>query len=83
MSRDKGELSKPRPRVYAQNREQLLRGKILDRYPSLRRFALDVGIPYSTLMTLLTRGVGGASFDTVARICRALELDIDELYCGD
>ena len=66
-----------------QPREQLLRGRILDSYPSLRRFALDAGIPYSTLMTLLTRGVGGASFDTVVRICRALKMDIDELYCGD
>lgn len=84
MNSERNEPSEPRQRhKYTQPREQLLRGKILDRYPSLRRFALDAGIPYSTLMTLLTRGVGGASFDTVARICRALKMDIDELYCGD
>ena len=53
-------------------REQMLRWRILDEYGSLRRFAAAVDIPYSTLLTLLTRGVGGASFDTVLRICRAL-----------
>ena len=84
MNSERNEQSEPRQRhKYTQPREQLLRGRILDSYPSLRRFALDAGIPYSTLMTLLTRGVGGASFDTVARICHALELDIDDLYCGD
>ena len=84
MNSERNEPSEPRQRhKYTQPREQLLRGKILDRYPSLRRFAPDAGIPYSTLMTLLTRGVGGASFVTVARICHALELDIGELYCGD
>lgn len=54
------------------NREQKLRGLILDRYASLRRFSAQAGIPYSTLMTLLSRDMGGASFDTVLKICRAL-----------
>ena len=56
-----------------------LRCLILDRYASLRQFAQEAGIPYSTLMTLLTRGVGGASFDVVMLICRQLELDPREL----
>ena len=56
-------------------REQRLRNAILNRYVSLRQFAKDAGIPYSTLTTILTRGVGGASFDAVIAICRALELD--------
>lgn len=57
------------------NREQLLRNLILDRYPSLRQFAKEADIPYSSLMTLLSRGVGGSSFDTVIRLCRALKID--------
>ena len=55
-------------------REQLLRNRILDRYTSLRQFAQAADIPYSTLMTILSRGVGGASFDAVMQICKALEL---------
>ena len=56
-------------------REQNLRNLILDRCTSLRQFAMEAGIPYSTLMTLLSRGIGGASFDTVVQICRALDID--------
>ena len=62
------------------NREQKLRNLILDRYTSLRRFAIESDIPYSTLMTLLSRDIGGASFDLVLRICRKLEIDPFELY---
>lgn len=56
-------------------REQTLRNQILDQYPSLRQFALEADIPYSTLMTLLSRDVGGASFDVVLRICKKLNID--------
>lgn len=61
------------------NRELKLRNLILDRYASLRQFANDADIPYSTLMTLLSRGVGGASFDIVIRICKILGIDPLEL----
>lgn len=61
-------------------REQHLRNRILDKYESLRRFALQADIPYSSVMTLLTRGIGGASFDTVMRICQVLDMDPAELY---
>ena len=56
-------------------REQRLRNAILDRYASLRQFAIAADLPYSTLMTILTRGVGGASFDAVIAICKTLDLD--------
>ncbi|MBE6578192.1 MAG: helix-turn-helix transcriptional regulator [Ruminococcaceae bacterium] len=64
------------------SREQRLRNLILDRYQSLRRFAIEADIPYSTLMTLLSRDLGGASFDVVMKICRALGIDPMELYCN-
>jgi len=57
------------------SREWMLRNLILDRYPSLRSFAVAADIPYSTLMTLLSRDVGSASFDVVIRICRTLQID--------
>ena len=56
-------------------REQRLRNAILDRFACLRQFAVAANIPYSTLMTILTRGVGGASFDAIMAICKALDLD--------
>ena len=65
------------------NREQKLRNLILDRYQSLRKFAIEAEIPYSTLMTLLSRDVGGASFDVMMKICEALGIDPMELYDRD
>ena len=62
------------------NREQKLRNLILDRYSSLRQFAIEADIPYSTLMTLLSRDVGGASFDIVVKICKQLDIDPMDIY---
>ena len=62
------------------NREQKLRNLILDRYTSLRQFAIEADIPYSTLMTLLSRDVGGASFDVIIKICKQLNVDPMEVY---
>lgn len=62
------------------NREQKLRNLILDSFPSLRQFAVEADIPYSTLMTILSRDIGGASFDAVIKICRTLQLDPMEIY---
>lgn len=61
------------------NREQRLRNLILDRYTSLRQFSKEADIPYSSLMTLLSRGIGGASFDTVICICKKLGIDPNDL----
>lgn len=61
------------------SRELNLRNLILDRYVSLRQFAMEADIPYSTLMTLLSKGVGGASFDVIIKICKALEIDPMEI----
>ncbi len=56
-------------------REQRLRNLILDKYISLRQFAIESDIPYSTLMTLLSRDMGNASFDLVVKICQRLDVD--------
>lgn len=61
------------------SREQKLRNIILDNYSSLRQFAIEADIPYSSLMTLLSRDIGGASFDTVMQICKQLNIDPSEL----
>jgi len=61
------------------NREEKLRNKILDNYISLRQFSIEADIPYSTLMTILSRGIGGASFDVIIRLCRKLEINPFEI----
>ena len=63
-------------------REMMLRNRILDNYPSLRQFALEADIPYSSLMTILSRGIGGASFDMVMQICHKLQMDPSTLMAA-
>jgi len=60
-------------------RENRLRNLILDRYTSLRRFSIEANIPYSTLMTILSRGISGASFDTVLQICKVLQISPNDI----
>lgn len=62
-----------------QTREQKLRNLILDNYVSLRQFALEADIPYSSLTTGLSRGIAGMQFDTVIKLCNTLGLDPREL----
>ena len=62
------------------SRELRLRNLILDKYPSLRQFSVEADIPYSTLMTLLSRDIGSASFDTVIKICKTLDVKPEEFY---
>ena len=61
------------------NREQKLRNLILDKFVSLRKFAFEADIPYSSLTTILERGIAGASFDTVIKICKTLEIDPESI----
>lgn len=63
-------------------RELVLRNLILDKYPSLRQFALEADIPYSSLMTILSRGIGGASFDLIMQICQKLQIDPSALVAN-
>lgn len=54
---------------------EILKTEILKKYRSVRQFALDMNIPYSTLVTALERGIDGMAYGTVIRICDKLNLN--------
>ena len=54
---------------------EILKKEILNRYRSVRQFALEMNIPYSTLVTALERGIDGMAYGTVIRICDKLNLN--------
>ena len=54
---------------------EILRKEILRQYKSVRAFALDMNIPYSTLVTALDRGVEGMAYGTVIKMCDRLSLN--------
>lgn len=48
---------------------------------SIKTFAENCGIPSTTLYSILKRGVGKASVDTIITICKHLHITIEELDC--
>lgn len=54
---------------------KLLKKEILSQYKSVRQFAIEMKIPYSTLVTALDRGIEGMAYGTVIRICDKLNLN--------
>ena len=54
---------------------EVLKKVILSQYKSVRQFAVEMDIPYSTLVTALERGIEGMAYSTVIRICDVLSLN--------
>ena len=63
--------------------EDKLRNHILSRYKSLREFTQTADIPYTTLDSILKRGIGNSSINNVIKICKALHISADELADGN
>lgn len=62
--------------------EEQLKQRILSQYRSIRAFTTEINVPYSTIDTMLKRGISGASVTTVIRVCNALNVDVDALADG-
>ena len=54
---------------------EILKAEILNQYKSVRQFAIEMEIPYSTLVTALDRGIEGMAYGTVIRMCDRLNLN--------
>lgn len=54
---------------------EVLKQEILRQYKSVRQFAIEMEIPYSTLVTALDRGIEGMAYGTVIRMCDKLSLN--------
>ena len=65
------------------SREEFLRTIIEDRYGSLRAFTKNIGMPYTTLVSILKRGIGNTSVDNILKICKHLGIPPESLYEDD
>lgn len=65
------------------NREEFLRTIIKDRYGSLRAFAKNIDMPYTTLVSMLKRGISNAGIDNFLKICKHLNIPPESLYGND
>ena len=59
-----------------------LKELILSKYKSLREFAIKIDMPYSTIDTILKRGVDKANINNIIRICKELNIDTEALGEG-
>lgn len=60
-------------------REEVLKNYICMKYKSVRQFAIDKNLKYSTIASLLSHDLGKANIDTVFEICKALNISADAL----
>lgn len=60
-------------------KEAYIRELILQRCATVKDFAASIEMPYTTLLGMLKNGLGGAAVDNVIRVCRALDLTVEEL----
>lgn len=59
--------------------EERLKQEILKRYKSVRAFTQEIGVSYSTVDSMLKRGVTGAGVGTVLKVCGALGIEVESL----
>lgn len=62
--------------------EEKLKEYILSRYKSIREFVSYTDLSYSTVDSILKRGVENSSVSNIIKICKVLGISADELATG-
>ncbi|XOQ26476.1 MAG: HTH cro/C1-type domain-containing protein [Mitsuokella multacida] len=60
-------------------REDFIRSLIKSKGYTLKAFSQEIGMPYTTLLSILNGSIGGAAMDNVLKICHALGISLDDL----
>ena len=62
--------------------ENELKNLIVSRYGTVKAFALEIGMPNSTLDSIFRRGIQNASITNIIKICHQLNISTDQLCSG-
>ena len=62
------------------NREIYLKELIESKFGSVRYFAEQIGVPYTTVRSILERGVLNAKMENIINICKGLGITPEQLY---
>ena len=57
--------------------EDKLKQIIIDKYGSVRQFAIKIDIPYTTIDSILKRGINNSNVGNVLKICQSLNISLD------
>lgn len=61
------------------NREDFLKHLIESKYGNVKAFSEAINIPYTTVRSILERGVGKAQVDNIIKICNGLGISPEQL----
>lgn len=56
---------------------------ILHEYKSVRAFTRSIDVPYSTIDSMLKKGIGGTGINTMIKVCKALDVDLESIETGE
>lgn len=60
-------------------RAEIIKKLIKEKGTNTKAFAEKIGLPYTTLRSMLERNIGNASVDNVIKVCRGLGISVEEL----
>ena len=59
--------------------ENKIKQIIIEKYGSVKRFSDKIEVPYTTIDTILKRGLKNSNVLNVLKMCNELNLDVNEL----
>lgn len=60
-------------------KEEYVKSMISQSGLTVKAFAESVGLPYTTLLSMLSRGLNGASLSNVQKMCAGLSITVNDL----
>ena len=58
--------------------EEKIKELIIEKYGSIRQFALKIDVPYTTIDSILKRGIDNSNVSNVIKMCKALGISVDK-----
>lgn len=58
--------------------EEKIKNLIIEKYGSIRQFAIKIDVPYTTIDSILKRGIDNSNVSNVLKMCKALDISIDK-----
>lgn len=59
--------------------EDEIKKMIVEKYGSMRSFSEKIGIPNSTVVSILDRGINNSNISNVMKMCKELKISVDKL----
>lgn len=59
--------------------EEQIKKMIIEKFGSVRSFSEKIGLPNSTVVSILERGIGNSNITNVIKMCKALDISVDKL----